>query len=62
MTLDSKLKATLEGISTGTLTTILLKKGLRNVWIRSAGPWNTGGRRIDPSHAKLIWQPGRALP
>ena len=46
MTLDPKLKTTLEAISTGTLTTILLKKGLRNVWLRGAQPWASGGRRV----------------
>jgi len=28
----------LSGVTTATLTTILLKKGLRNVWIRGAFP------------------------
>jgi regulator of RNase E activity RraA len=28
----------LQGVATGTLTTVLLKKGLRNVWIRGARP------------------------
>lgn len=46
MTLDPKLKTALEGITTATLTTILLKKGLRNVWLRGALPFNTGGKRI----------------
>jgi regulator of RNase E activity RraA len=47
MTLDPKLKTALEGITTATLTTILLKKGLRNVWLRGAQPFaNTGGKRI----------------
>ncbi|MGZ5249780.1 MAG: ribonuclease activity regulator RraA, partial [Caldimonas sp.] len=28
----------LESVTTATLTTVLLKKGLRNVWIRGARP------------------------
>lgn len=36
---------TLQGISTPTITTILLKKGLRNVWIRGARPLHPGSAR-----------------
>ena len=36
--MDTKIKAILAGISTATLTTVLLKKGLRNVWLRGALP------------------------
>jgi regulator of RNase E activity RraA len=36
---------TLQGISTPTITTILLKKGLRNVWIRGARPLQGGSPR-----------------
>jgi regulator of RNase E activity RraA len=38
LTLDPDLIATLTGISTGTITTILLKKGLRNIWMRGTQP------------------------
>ncbi|HYB96078.1 MAG TPA: ribonuclease activity regulator RraA [Vicinamibacterales bacterium] len=34
------------GVTTATLTTILLKKGLRNVWIRGAFPLAPGSRRV----------------
>ena len=34
--------AALEGVATATLTTVLLKKGLRNVWIRGARPLENG--------------------
>ena len=44
--MDSKTKAILEGISTATLTTVLLKKGLRNVWLRGAFPRQPGQKRI----------------
>ncbi len=36
----------LTGVTTATLTTILLKKGLRNVWIRGAFPLAPGTRRV----------------
>ena len=36
----------LESVTTATLTTILLKKGLRNVWIRGAFPLAPGTRRV----------------
>lgn len=36
----------LAGVTTATLTTILLKKGLRNVWIRGAFPLASGHPRI----------------
>ena len=35
---DTSTFATLAGVTTATLTTLLLKKGLRNVWIRGAFP------------------------
>lgn len=37
---------TLTGVTTATLTTILLKKGLRNVWIRGAFPLAPGQARV----------------
>src|SRR6201989_1974259 len=36
--MDTKTREILTGISTATLTTVLLKKGLRNVWLRGAFP------------------------
>ncbi|MFP5399262.1 MAG: ribonuclease activity regulator RraA [Gammaproteobacteria bacterium] len=36
--LDTDLQRALEAVSTATLTTVLLKRGLRNVWIRGARP------------------------
>ncbi|MGI9401487.1 MAG: ribonuclease activity regulator RraA, partial [Rhizobiaceae bacterium] len=36
----------LKNVSTATLTTILLKKGLRNVWIRGAMPLGSNQPRI----------------
>ena len=39
--LASDLVAALESVTTATLTTVLLKKGLRNVWLRGAMPLGT---------------------
>lgn len=36
--LDEATRRALAGVTTATLTTVLLKKGLRNVWIRGARP------------------------
>jgi regulator of RNase E activity RraA len=51
MTLDPKLASALAGVSTATLTTVLLKQGLRNVWMR-------GTRPLRPDQPRLV---GRAF-
>ena len=38
MTLDSHIAEALAGVSTATLTTVLLKQGLRRVWMRGTAP------------------------
>ena len=43
--MDEKTREILRGISTATLTTVLLKKGLRNVWLRGAFPKQPGQKR-----------------
>ena len=58
MSNDSALIARLAGVSTATLTTVLLKKGLRNVWIRKAFPLRTGQT---PPQASLSTSPRRRL-
>ncbi len=40
--LDPAIVRALEGVTTATLTTVLLKKGLRNVWIRGSKPLQPG--------------------
>jgi regulator of RNase E activity RraA len=47
MPLEPKTIAALQTITTATLTTILLKKGLRNVWLRGAKP-------IAPGYPRLV--------
>lgn len=43
--LDPSVIQALSGVTTATLTTVLLKKGLRNVWIRGAAPLGAGQQR-----------------
>ncbi len=43
---DAAIIAALRGVTTATLTTVLLKKGLRNVWIRGAFPLRQGSSRV----------------
>jgi regulator of RNase E activity RraA len=46
MTLDSNIKSALLQVTTATLTTVLLKKGLRNVWIRGSKPLRPRQHRV----------------
>ena len=46
MTLDASAVATLSKITTATITTILLKKGLRNTWMRGTRPLRPDQPRI----------------
>jgi len=45
MSSDREIAETLRGVSAATLTTILLKKGLRNVWMRGTRPLAPGQER-----------------
>jgi regulator of RNase E activity RraA len=57
--LDAKTIAALEGVATATLTTILLKKGLRNVWLRGTRPVRTGQKRAVGRAFTLRFVPSR---
>ncbi|WP_350295033.1 ribonuclease activity regulator RraA [Limnohabitans sp. Rim8] len=46
LTLDPVTVQKLSGVTTATLTTVLLKKGLRNVWIRGTKPLKPGQARV----------------
>ena len=46
MALDAKVLETLSKVSTATVTTILLKKGLRNVWMRGTRPLRPNQSRV----------------
>ncbi len=59
MSLDAAAIATLSGVSTATLTTVLLKKGLRNVWIRGAFPLRPGQTRLVGPAFTLRFVPAR---
>ena len=57
--LDPKIVQTLSTITTATLTTVLLKKGLRNVWVRGARPLAAGQTRIVGRAFTLRFVPAR---
>ncbi|GAC1334588.1 MAG: ribonuclease activity regulator RraA [Beijerinckiaceae bacterium] len=59
MSLDAKIVATLAGVSTATITTILLKKGLRNVWMRGTRPLREGQKRLVGPAFTLRFVPAR---
>lgn len=56
---DAEIIATLSKVTTATLTTILLKKGLRNVWIRGAAPIREGQPRLVGRAFTLRFVPAR---
>jgi regulator of RNase E activity RraA len=57
--LDQEIVRILAGVTTATLTTVLLKKGLRNVWMRGARPLRTGGPRLVGRAFTLRFVPAR---
>lgn len=57
--LDPKTVETLKGVSTATLTTVLLKKGLRNVWLRGTRPIRDGQPRLVGRAFTLRFVPAR---
>lgn len=59
MTLTAEAIETLKTVSTATLTTVLLKKGLRNVWIRGATPLRPGQPRLVGPAFTLRFVPAR---
>lgn len=59
MPLSSSDIAVLKGVSTATITTVLLKKGLRNVWIRGSQPLRPGQERLVGPAFTLRFVPAR---
>ena len=57
--LDPRVTEVLAGISTATLTTVLLKKGLRNVWMRGTRPVREGQPRLVGRAFTLRFVPAR---
>jgi regulator of RNase E activity RraA len=59
MALDANVIATLSRVTTATITTVLLKKGLRNVWMRGTRPLQPGRNRIVGPAFTLRFVPAR---
>jgi regulator of RNase E activity RraA len=59
MSLDAATIATLAGVSTATITTVLLKKGLRNIWLRGTVPIRAGQPRLVGRAFTLRFVPAR---
>jgi regulator of RNase E activity RraA len=59
MTLDPRAVEALSEVSTATLTTVLLKKGLRNVWMRGPTPIRGGQKRLVGRAFTLRFVPAR---
>jgi regulator of RNase E activity RraA len=57
--LDPHVVATLSDVTTATITTILLKKGLRNIWMRGSKPIRTGQKRLVGRAFTLRFVPAR---
>jgi regulator of RNase E activity RraA len=57
--LDAKTVEALAGVSTATLTTVLLKHGLRNVWLRGTTPLASGQGRVVGRAFTLRFVPAR---
>lgn len=57
--LDPELVRILSGVTTATLTTVLLKKGLRNVWMRGARPLQAEQARLVGRAFTLRFVPAR---
>ncbi len=56
---DTKAFEALKAVSTATITTILLKKGLRNVWMRGTRPLRPGQPRLVGRAFTLRFVPAR---
>lgn len=59
MSLDPTIAKALGAVSTATLTTVLLKKGLRNVWMRGIRPLGPGQGRVAGRAFTLRFVPWR---
>ncbi len=59
MSVSPEAIETLKAVSTATLTTVLLKKGLRNVWMRGTKPLRPGQPRIVGPAFTLRFVPAR---
>ncbi len=60
MSADSTLLTALSTVATATITTVLLKKGLRNVWMRGPQPLQAGQARLVGRAFTMRFIPARA--
>lgn len=59
MSIEPAIREALLGVSTATITTVLLKKGLRNVWMRGTKPIRPGQPRLLGRAFTLRFVPAR---
>jgi regulator of RNase E activity RraA len=59
MPINADAIRTLQSVSTATITTVLLKKGLRNVWMRGTKPLRPGQPRVAGPAFTLRFVPAR---
>jgi len=59
LSLDAATTRTLSSVSSATITTVLLKKGLRNVWLRGTRPLGPGQPRVVGRAFTLRFVPAR---
>jgi len=59
LALDHAVRSALAGVTTATLTTVLLKKGLRRVWMRGTLPLRPGQPRVIGRAFTLRFVPAR---
>jgi len=59
MTQDRDIISTLERVTTATITTLMIKKGLRNIWMRGTKPLNPGQPRLVGKAFTLRFVPAR---
>jgi regulator of RNase E activity RraA len=59
MTTDREIISTLEKVTTATITTLMIKKGLRNIWMRGTRPLNPGQPRLVGKAFTLRFVPAR---
>lgn len=59
MTLTPAIRDTLAGVTTATLTTVLLKKGLRKTWMKGPRPLRAGQKRVVGPAFTLRFIPAR---
>lgn len=59
MSIDAQAVTMLAGVSTATITTVLLKQGLRNIWLRGTVPLRAGQPRLVGPAFTLRFVPAR---